>query len=116
MHYGVKGMKWGVRRYRNEDRSLTREGLRKYGVENTRVLKKGTEIQNISKTKLDSKSKKSNRIYGSYTDAYGASGTQDPLIIFNMEKLGKTNSIKLTEYDLQRASDYAFSKEHNKKT
>ena len=48
-------------------------------------------------------------------DAYGASGTQDPLIIFNMEKLGKTNSIKLTEDDLQRASDYAFSKEHNKK-
>lgn len=32
-HYGVKGMKWGVRRYRNEDGSLTREGLRKYGVE-----------------------------------------------------------------------------------
>lgn len=248
-HYGVKGMKWGVRRYRNEDGSLTREGLRKYGVENTRVLKKGTEIQNISKTKLDSKSKKSNRIYGAYTDAdkatyldmmgnfeydgngykntftvkkdikiasekeavktlaemfkenpervsnmmataynavntpvlfskkgkgfkrklselekdpeskksmkigreflqtvpmsnkssdlandfygrmvrkgfdavldtndaYGASGAQDPLIIFNMEKLGKTNSIKLTEDDLQRASDYAFSKEHNKK-
>lgn len=68
-HYGVKGMKWGVRRYRNEDGSLTREGLRKYGVENTRVLKKETEIQNISKTKLDSKSKKSNRIYGAYTDA-----------------------------------------------
>ena len=27
MHYGVLGMKWGVRRYRNRDGSLTREGV-----------------------------------------------------------------------------------------
>lgn len=241
-------MKWGVRRYRNEDGSYTREGLRRYGVEKTRTLKKGTEIQNISKGKLDPNSKKSNRIYGSYTDAdkatyldmmgnfeysgngyknsfvvkddikiasereavktlaemfrddpegvsnmmasaynavnvpvifsrtgkgfkrklselekdpeskkslklgreflstvpmtnkssdlandfyarlvakgfdavldtndaYGSSGTQDPLIIFNMDKLGHTYSVKLTEDDLNRASDYAYSKAHNK--
>ena len=29
-HYGVKGMKWGVRRYRNEDGSLTALGQKKY--------------------------------------------------------------------------------------
>ena len=28
-HYGVKGMKWGVRRYRNEDGSLTPAGRRR---------------------------------------------------------------------------------------
>lgn len=28
-HYGVKGMKWGVRRYQNEDGSLTPEGKRR---------------------------------------------------------------------------------------
>ena len=30
-HHGIKGMKWGVRRYQNEDGSLTAEGMRRYG-------------------------------------------------------------------------------------
>ena len=29
-HYGVKGMKWGVRRYRNTDGSLTAAGVKRY--------------------------------------------------------------------------------------
>lgn len=31
IHYGVQGMKWGVRRYVNYDGTLTAEGRRKYG-------------------------------------------------------------------------------------
>lgn len=30
-HFGVKGMKWGVRRYQNSDGSLTNAGKKKYG-------------------------------------------------------------------------------------
>lgn len=30
-HYGVPGQKWGLRRYQNEDGSLTEEGKRHYG-------------------------------------------------------------------------------------
>ena len=30
-HHGVKGQKWGVRRYQNDDGSLTEEGKRRYG-------------------------------------------------------------------------------------
>ena len=29
-HWGIKGMKWGVRRYRNEDGSLTAAGQKRY--------------------------------------------------------------------------------------
>lgn len=28
-HYGIKGMKWGVRRYQNKDGSLTAKGKKK---------------------------------------------------------------------------------------
>ena len=30
MHYGILGMKWGVRRYQNKDGSLTNKGKKKY--------------------------------------------------------------------------------------
>ena len=29
-HYGIKGMKWGVRRYQNDDGTLTPAGKRRY--------------------------------------------------------------------------------------
>ena len=31
-HYGIKGQRWGLRRFQNEDGSLTDEGMRRYGV------------------------------------------------------------------------------------
>ena len=31
VHHGIKGQKWGVRRYQNEDGSLTPEGKKRYG-------------------------------------------------------------------------------------
>lgn len=31
IHYGIQGQKWGVRRFQNEDGSLTEEGIRRYG-------------------------------------------------------------------------------------
>lgn len=30
-HWGIKGMKWGVRRYQNKDGSLTPDGKKRYG-------------------------------------------------------------------------------------
>lgn len=34
-HHGIKGQKWGIRRYQNEDGTLTPEGVKRYGtVEN----------------------------------------------------------------------------------
>lgn len=31
IHYGIPGQKWGIRRFQNEDGSLTEEGIRRYG-------------------------------------------------------------------------------------
>jgi hypothetical protein len=30
IHYGIKGQKWGIRRYQNEDGTLTAEGKKRY--------------------------------------------------------------------------------------
>lgn len=40
-HYGIKGMKWGVRRYQNEDGSLTKAGKERYNAEEESSKKKG---------------------------------------------------------------------------
>lgn len=32
-HYGIKGQKWGVRRFQNEDGSLTNAGKKRYGTQ-----------------------------------------------------------------------------------
>ena len=38
-HHGILGQKWGVRRYQNEDGSLTEEGRKRYGVEQQNAIK-----------------------------------------------------------------------------
>ena len=46
-HHGVKGQKWGVRRYQNKDGSLTPEGRKRYSdsIADTKVYtKKGVEV------------------------------------------------------------------------
>lgn len=36
-HWGIKGQRWGVRRFQNEDGSLTAEGKKRYGKGNAEV-------------------------------------------------------------------------------
>ena len=48
-HHGIKGMKWGVRRFQNEDGSLTTAGKKRYEDESTGSDKK-TSSNNGSKT------------------------------------------------------------------
>ena len=64
-HFGIKGMKWGVRRYQNKDGSLTTEGRKRLGLDeydtnhnSDTVLKKGTKASRVINT---------NR-YDEYTD------------------------------------------------
>lgn len=39
-HHGIKGQKWGVRRYRNEDGTLTEAGKKRYDDKQARTAKR----------------------------------------------------------------------------
>ena len=59
-HYGIKGQKWGVRRYTNEDGTLTQEGQTRYN----EILKNNKDMDMYNKIAGDS----SNR-YWDYMDS-----------------------------------------------
>ena len=73
-HYGVLGMKWGVRRYQNKDGSLTTAGKNRYAEESSKSIKinpdgsktipKGFMFNRVGKRTMDVN--KSGALYVSY--------------------------------------------------
>lgn len=59
-HWGIKGMRWGIRRYQNKDGSLTKAGQRRYNKEMARLKEEEQVIKNKERTqtKLGKLSKK----------------------------------------------------------
>lgn len=50
-HYGVLGMKWGVRRYQNKDGSLTSSGKKRYGGNDKQASEESPETSRKEKSK-----------------------------------------------------------------
>lgn len=53
-HHGIKGQRWGVRRFQNEDGSLTAKGRKRYGEDRYKLyddgkieIEKGAELQRV---------------------------------------------------------------------
>lgn len=66
-HWGIKGMRWGIRRYQNKDGSLTPQGKKRYNAEMSKLKAEEKIIKNRQKTqakidKLDSKRKEINNL------------------------------------------------------
>lgn len=61
-HWGIKGQKWGVRRYQNKDGTLTEEGKIRYGAESfdkmneTNKAKYQKDLDDDTRLKLDTAS------------------------------------------------------------
>lgn len=49
-HHGIKGQKWGVRRYQNADGSLTAEGKARYGGKTDYSDRDGSTLRTIAKS------------------------------------------------------------------
>lgn len=56
-HFGVKGMRWGVRRYQNADGSLTPAGQKRYAKQLKKEFKKGYDAAHPFNTSEKYKSK-----------------------------------------------------------
>lgn len=62
LHWGIKGMKWGVRRYQNKDGTLTAAGKKRYKAEMDKLKAEEAALKNRAATKaklakLDTKRK-----------------------------------------------------------
>lgn len=62
LHWGIKGMKWGVRRYQNKDGTLTPAGKKRYNAEMERLKNEEKILKNKEATrakfaKLENKQK-----------------------------------------------------------
>lgn len=74
MHYGVLGMKWGIRRHRNKDRSLANAGKEYYAMDSNKTIKVNSDgsktippgfmFNRVGRSKMDIN--KSGGLYVSY--------------------------------------------------
>ena len=119
-HHGVKGQKWGVRRYQNTDGSLTEEGKKKYYADaneaiskNKRALAVLKDYERMAETgSLKSKYQEVNDIIKAergrgYTDAQLRASLN--VTISNMDALRNANE-KSIEYE-QKMKDFVKSNE-----
>lgn len=89
MHHGIKGMKWGVRRYQNADGSLTSAGRKRYNVQVSRLkLKEARRKEKEKARELKEARASQNRI------AKAAHGN-----------LSKRQLNKLTDEELKRVNE-----------
>lgn len=98
-HHGIKGQKWGVRRYQYSDGSLTPQGRKRYNaMQDPNVIKKVSSLSGMKVSELANKAK--TQITGKqYVDTYLSKGT--------------TFSRIQTSKDFENFAFYATYKKHD---
>lgn len=131
-HFGVKGMRWGVRRYQNADGSLTAAGRKRYGSEsnfgakerrqarkevradNRRAFelgKKATVLGEASKLANDAASRREHKIEKLRDAGYDQNGAKVPKQASKLAVDYATKNRLNAEYEKARHEVESFSKE-----
>lgn len=99
-HHGIEGMKWGIRRYQNEDGSLTAAGRERYGVNAKGKMSKAGKRQYKNDKFIDKEISFQRQQISSYrTQAQNTRQTID-----DMKRTGKQKLID-AGYDDQTADE-----------
>ena len=98
-HHGIKGMKWGVRRFQRRDGSLTNEGARRYA--NSKDAYRNAKSEYKQAKKAYSKS---------YDKAYGYSSRHFISQYVNKSKKAKSDALWGNAYDKAREQNAAKAK------
>ena len=84
-HYGIPGMKWGVRRYMNRDGTLTAAGKARYGQSDTKRTTVGKMTRDF------------NRLDQSYANSEHRRTVSQRRVIREMRKANRTKSVARSE-------------------
>lgn len=127
-HYGMKGQKWGVRRFQNTDGSLTPEGKERYSKSDTKTVKRGSLNITISlfgrnKNKGGGSSEKApnnpkNQAYnhefaGGYFEDRGVADMTDEEIDTLLKELGLDPNVKIGMNELNKLYKLYRNKEND---
>ena len=102
-HHGIKGQKWGVRRYQNEDGSLTAAGRQRYGV--------GEAIKNVGR-KLFGPTKVSRAVRADESEQLAARKDKSKEIA--QAKQNRKEALKNAEKNAERKYEVETDKAWNK--
>lgn len=104
-HHGVKGMKWGIRRYQNKDGSLTAEGEKRYYKEDGSLSRIGKKIEiNNWKKSLKSEIKQENESAKELRKKYRSGEINLKTYIKKANKLGDNIKQKKLDLSIAKAS------------
>ena len=114
-HYGIKGMKWGGRRFQNSDGSLTADGKKRYSGDNLKDIQKQVNqgknvVDGVKKTRTKAVEKQHEKKIKSDLSQMSDKELRDIVNRLNMEErytqvmksrgveTGKSRADKILEY------------------